>query len=1137
MITTQKILLGFVFLVGIVLLLVISLEETSGDTIIVAQDGNGDFHNIRGAINSASDGDNIRVWQGTYKENVVVRKSLNLIGNGSDYTVIDGGRNGAVIRIEEDWVNISGFSILNSGDSIWTYPAGIEVSSSNNHIYQNNCSDNLRGIFLDNANNCKISNNICSNNSNSILLKYSTNCEINNNKCIENRNAIYLYDSSGCTLINNLCEDNPYGITLSNSYDCSVIDNTCIESYYGIYLTTTRDCTFQKNKMYGNGIYIDGTIDDWISHEMDTTNTINGRAIYYYINESEFIVPSGAGQIILVNCSFAEVKNQICTNGSIGIVVGYSSHIKLINNNCSYNYWYGILLYDSHFCIISNNSIIENKCGFNGGSGISLKFSSECHILNNTCTGNSGSSIGLGDFSNNCTIINNICINSWSGMSLGTSDYCYIENNQFINNTYGILLSSNSNCTVTNNIISFSEYNGISLDSSDNCKIENNSCLNNGEFGIELWFNSNSNYLFYNIITKNSVGINLQFNSQKNIAHSNNIFDNIVSGIEVYDNSGYHIDATNNWWGDDSGPFHALNNSIGRGDNVTDYVIFDPWSKEPYGSSLIAIIDSITPNPTNEGQVVIFRGQGIDFSGDAIIRFTWYSSIDGEFYNGTEAEITYNQLSIGTHTIFFNVMNKSGVWSDEDTATLIINPEGSGEPILYPTDFNLNVHGYNFQNWGSGKCYGIASTSILYYENEIPLPNNKEKAFDLTWEEAKGRIYWYHFISKHLKQSIFMSVSPPDHALEYEELKNNIQLDNPMVFMMKHNSEPSGHTVVAYKIEEYENYAKIYLYDSNLYNKITGKNEVRTAIYNFNTEAFFYDHTYDTNDDNIPDTYAMYNQFSAIIPETLKDIYWPDILEEKKNNPEWRGYNNIILACPADAKCITDGYLTIGYDYGFLVNEIPGAFVVEGNDIELYCIPLEYYFDVSIVGNGNGHYNLYVINEEYNETFSAEGIPIKSNEAHLFSFDWDKIVNGSKGISVFIDVDGDRAVDFTVQSDATFTKDDYKKATEEEEEEDGIERIIIAVAGLAAIVVVSLVIIARKKKKKAMIDTMFTPTTPSQQLPKQQSITQPQVPQQYPQAPQGVPTQANGSWFCAKCGSKQRADYLFCDGCGYKRGS
>jgi hypothetical protein len=37
------------------------------------------------------------------------------------------------------------------------------------------------------------------------------------------------------------------------------------------------------------------------------------------------------------------------------------------------------------------------------------------------------------------------------------------------------------------------------------------------------------------------------------------------------------VDARNNWWGHTSGPYHPTSNSTGQGDEVSDYILFDPW--------------------------------------------------------------------------------------------------------------------------------------------------------------------------------------------------------------------------------------------------------------------------------------------------------------------------------------------------------------------------------------------------------------------------------------------------------------------------------------------------------------------------------------------------------------------------------
>ena len=87
------------------------------------------FQFIQDGIDAADPGYTIFVYSGTYSENVVVNKTINLIGEDKNTTIIDGGYIGDVIHISKDWVNISGFSIKNSGNSEETLNNKIYIKS------------------------------------------------------------------------------------------------------------------------------------------------------------------------------------------------------------------------------------------------------------------------------------------------------------------------------------------------------------------------------------------------------------------------------------------------------------------------------------------------------------------------------------------------------------------------------------------------------------------------------------------------------------------------------------------------------------------------------------------------------------------------------------------------------------------------------------------------------------------------------------------------------------------------------------------------------------------------------------------------------------------------------------------------
>ena len=123
-----------------VVLLAAGSGGAEGKTITVDDDGKGDYEKIQDAIDAAGDGDTIKVWKGTYEENVMVDRIVSLIGNGSEEVTVDGGGSGHVVNITADWVNMSGFSITRSGrtDSLDYDSAGIKVEADHCSFFNNN---------------------------------------------------------------------------------------------------------------------------------------------------------------------------------------------------------------------------------------------------------------------------------------------------------------------------------------------------------------------------------------------------------------------------------------------------------------------------------------------------------------------------------------------------------------------------------------------------------------------------------------------------------------------------------------------------------------------------------------------------------------------------------------------------------------------------------------------------------------------------------------------------------------------------------------------------------------------------------------------------------------------------------------
>jgi len=101
--------------------------------------------------------------------------------------------------------------------------------------------------------------------------------------------------------------------------------------------------------------------------------------------------------------------------------------------------------------------------------------------------------------------------------------------------------------------------------------------------------------IFCNEIADNSIGIFCQSAAAPRV-HYNAIVNNTLYGVQnIY--AGLTVDAENNWWGDQTGPYHPTLNLPGLGNPVSDYVDFDPWMESPPGGG--AYVTWLYPGPAD----------------------------------------------------------------------------------------------------------------------------------------------------------------------------------------------------------------------------------------------------------------------------------------------------------------------------------------------------------------------------------------------------------------------------------------------------------------------------------------------------------------------------------------------------------
>lgn len=233
---------------------VASSEGNEGSMISVVSIGVGNFSSIQEGIDAAYPGGTVYVYNGTYFENIVIDKSLTLIGENNINTIIDGRSTGNAVKVNADYVKIQGFTIQHSGH---TYPlSGINLSSDYNVVQDNIIMNNFYGLTLYLSSDNTISNNIIQNNDHcGIYMSKSTNNTITNNTIqYHTYNGIGVYYSSDGNLIhgNNLSNNGFCGVNIRISSDNNVIGNNLSDNNIGIHLpntNTVNENTFSNNRV------------------------------------------------------------------------------------------------------------------------------------------------------------------------------------------------------------------------------------------------------------------------------------------------------------------------------------------------------------------------------------------------------------------------------------------------------------------------------------------------------------------------------------------------------------------------------------------------------------------------------------------------------------------------------------------------------------------------------------------------------------------------------------------------------------------------------------------------------------------------------------------------------------------------
>lgn len=446
------------------------------------------------------------------------------------------------------------------------------------------------------------------------------------------------------------------------------------------------------------------------------------------------------------------IRGNTLTGNEFGINACCVEGLNIAGNTISDNY-FGISVYGVDI-IITGNTVTDNtvkgievegeNIGITGNTATGNQFgiyaccADNVDISKNIVSDNDQGGIACENTENSTVSGNTMNDNGFGGMLIRSSSDITISGNTVNGNgVMGIMCEFNKNVTVSGNIVKNNEGGGIVIIGEGNSVI-GNLVRNNGSFGIgvigvkidegiQLDANGNNvpdideNIIMGNLVAGNGGG-EFDFGDEGppesggilatpgTVIKYNAIYDNIDYGvylmleipgggpvngeITTQANGEGTVDATLNWWGDESGP--GRSNPGGDGDKVNDGVLFDPWLME-----LVVSPDTVQGE---SGEEITITATLMDSEGEVVesAGFEVLFTVTGT-NNFTEAVLMENGIAVLVYT-------STAEGEDNITAEVLFSQNTAG--LQGETDLELKGAVEELPDTGNS-VYGLIMAGLL----------------------------------------------------------------------------------------------------------------------------------------------------------------------------------------------------------------------------------------------------------------------------------------------------------------------------------------------------------------------------------------------------------------------------------------
>ena len=338
--------------------------------------------------------------------------------------------------------------ILNDGSFYSTTGTGVNITVSGN-VYTIN--QDLAGIALVvQYPNAVIDGNghtLSGGSEAGIELSYASGVTIRNFNIVGSYfYGVLMIESSGVTVEDCSISGNIRGLYVYNSTGSTFTGNSIINNEIGMDIQVSTGNTFRNNNFDNTqNLAIYGEIISHYAADIDTSNTVGDKKIYWLINKENMVISpsthSDLGMLALINCKNMTVSDLEISNNGQGLILAYTINTRVYRMTFTDNH-NGILIFGSSSNELTNNII--TGCF----RAIQISRSSNYNTLNSNNITDNNQGILMFDSSSN-TIIGNLVENNEMGIGFNSASNNMIRSNHFIDNTQQVYDAGATDSTIS----------------------------------------------------------------------------------------------------------------------------------------------------------------------------------------------------------------------------------------------------------------------------------------------------------------------------------------------------------------------------------------------------------------------------------------------------------------------------------------------------------------------------------------------------------------------------------------------------------------------------------------------------------------------------------------------------------------